>query len=213
MASRSYGQYCGFARALDVVGERWALLLVRDLLIGPKRFSELQRGLPKMPSNILTARLKELEAAGVVRRRAQARPLGGVVYELTENGRELEDCVVALGRWGAKQLGPVRPEEIITSDSIAMALRTIFRPEAAAGDDISFELRQGEIVANAHVRDGAVSVGRGPLPAADLVIESGPDIRRLLAGEMTPKDALKLGVVRLRGKRALLERFVQLFHI
>jgi len=196
-----------------VVGERWTLLLIRDLLVGPKRFSDLQRGLPKMPSNILTSRLKELEAAGIVQRRAQARPLGGVVYELTENGRQLEDTVIALGRWGAKQLGETRPEEIITDDSIAMALRTIFRAEAAARDDIAFELRLGEIVAHAHVRDGAVSVGRGPLPAPDLVIEGGPDIRRLLAGEMTPKDAVKHGVVRVHGKRVLLERFVQLFRI
>jgi DNA-binding HxlR family transcriptional regulator len=213
VTSRSYGQYCGFARALEVVGERWTLLLVRDLLVGPKRFSELQHGLPKMPSNILTSRLKELEAAGIVQRRAQARPLGGVVYELTENGRELEDAVIALGRWGAKKLGAARPEEIITDDSIAMALRTIFRAEAATRDDIAFELRLGEIVVNAHVRDGAVSVQRGPLPAPDLVIEGGPDIRRLLAGEMTSKDALKNGVVRVHGKRALLERFVQLFRI
>jgi DNA-binding HxlR family transcriptional regulator len=87
--TRVYGQYCGFARALELIGERWALLVIRDLLVGPKRFSDLQRGLPKIPSNVLTARLKELEEAGIVRRRAQALPAGGVVYELTEDGREL----------------------------------------------------------------------------------------------------------------------------
>ena len=213
MVSRSYGQYCGFARALEVVGERWALLIIRDLLVGPKRFSDLQRGLPKMPSNILTGRLKELEAAGIVRRRAQARPLGGVVYELTENGRALEDAVIMLGRWGAQHLGDPRPDEIVTVDSMAMALRTIFRPDAAAHDDIAFELHVGDIVVNAQVRDGTVTIGRGTLPAPDLLIESGPAIRALLSREITPKEALKNGTVRIRGQRGLLDRFVQLFRI
>jgi DNA-binding HxlR family transcriptional regulator len=214
MAPRAYGQYCGFARALELVGERWALLIVRDLLVGPKRFGELQSGLPKSPSNILTARLKELEAAGLVRRRAQPRADGGgVVYELTHEGRELEEAVVALGRWGAKRLAMARPGEIVTPDSMAMALRTTFRPEAAAGADLGFELRVGPVVANARVRDGNVTVGRGALPGADLVIESSPAIRALMAGTLSPKEALKSGAIRLRGKRALLDRFVELFRI
>ena len=213
MTARAYGQYCGFARSLELIGERWALLVIRDLFVGPKRFSDLQRGLPKIPSNILTARLKELEHAGIVERRVQPRPPGGVVYELTEDGRDLESAVIALGRWGAKHLGDPRPEEIVTDDSMAMALRTIFRPEYAANDDIAFELHVGEIVVNARVRNATVAVGRGTLPAPDLVIESGPEIRALLSREITPKEALKKGTVRLRGKRALLERFVQLFRI
>jgi DNA-binding HxlR family transcriptional regulator len=213
VATRGYGQYCGFARALELVGERWALLIVRDLLVGPKRFSDLQRGLPKIPSNILTARLKELEESGIVRRRAQPRPAGGVAYELTDEGRDLEDTVVAFGRWGAKHMGEARPGEVITDDSIATALRTIFRPEEAGADDLAFELRLGDVVVNARVRSGAVVVGRGSLEAPDLVIESGPEIRSLLSREIPPKEALKNGTVRVRGKRALLERFVQLFHI
>jgi len=214
VATREYGQYCGFARALEVVGERWALLIVRDLLVGPKRFADLQRGLPKSPSNILTARLKELEAAGIVRRRAQMREEGGgVVYELTEEGRELEDAVVALGRWGARRLAKARPGEIVTPDSMAMALRTTFRPEAAVGADLSFELRVGPVVAHARVRDGSVTVGRGTLPRADLVIESSPAIRALMAGTVSPREALRSGAVSVRGKRALLDRFVKLFRI
>jgi len=213
VATRAYGQYCGFARSLELVGERWALLVIRDLLVGPKRFSDLQRGLPKVPSNILTARLKELEEAGIVRRRAQPRPPGGVVYELTEEGRDLEDAVIALGRWGAKRLGDPRPDEIVTDDSIAMALRTTFRPEAAADDTLAFELHLGEIVVNARVNGGNVVVGRGALPAPDLIIESGPALRELLAQEITPKEALKGGMLRVQGKRALLDRFVELFRI
>lgn len=213
VSTRAYGQYCGFARALELVGERWAFLVIRDLLVGPKRFSDLQRGLPKIPSNILTARLKELEESGIVRRRVQERPSVGVVYELTEDGRGLEESVVALGRWGAKHLGNPRPDEIITEDSMAMALRTIFRQDAAARENVGFELHLGDIVFNAHVHDGTVTVGRGTLPSPDLVIKSGPHIRELLAREISPKAALKSGAVSIQGRRALLDRFVALFRI
>jgi DNA-binding HxlR family transcriptional regulator len=189
------------------------LLVIRDLLVGPKRFSELQRGLPRIPSNILTSRLKELEEAGIVQRRAQARPARGSVYELTADGRALEEAVVALGRWGAKHLGAPRAEEIITADSLAMALRTIFRAEAATDCDLAFELHVGEIVVNAQVREGTVAVGKGPLPDPDLIIKGGPEIRALLAGEISPSEALRSGAARVQGKRALLGRFVQLFRI
>jgi DNA-binding HxlR family transcriptional regulator len=214
VANRGFGQYCGFARALEFVGERWALLVVRDLLVGAKRFSELQRGLPNIPSNILTARLKELEAAGIVRRTARPRPEGGVAYELTDDGRELEESVIALSRWGAKRLGMPHPEEIVTNDSMAMALRSTFRPERAVkGERIAFELRMGPIVVNAQVRNGSVVTGKGSLDAPDLVIEGGHDIRALMAGEVSPKEALKNGSVHVRGKRALLDRFAALFRI
>jgi DNA-binding HxlR family transcriptional regulator len=201
------------ARAAELIGERWAMLVIRDLLVGPKRFSDLQRGLPKIPSNILTSRLKELEAAGVLQRRALPRPSGGVAYELTEDGRGLEEAVIALGRWGAKHLGDPRLDEIVTEDSMAMALRSIFRPEAAKVDELGFELRMGEIVVNARVSGGTVTIGKGALPAPDLVIEGGPAIRALLAREMTAKEALQSGTVRIRGKRALFDRFVAMFRI
>jgi DNA-binding HxlR family transcriptional regulator len=214
VANRGYGQYCGFARALEFVGERWTLLVIRDLLVGAKRFSELQRGLPNIPSNILTARLKELEAAGIVRRSARPRPEGGVAYELTADGRELEESVIALSRWGAKRLGMPHPEEIVTSDSMAMALRSTFRPEhAMKGECVAFELRMGPIVVNAQVRGGSVATGTGSLEKPDLIIEGGPDIRALMAGEATPREALENGSVRVHGKRALLDRFAALFRI
>src|SRR5581483_3020027 len=117
MGPRSYGQFCGFARAVEVVGERWSLLVLRDLFVGPKRFTDLHRGLPGIPTNILSARLKELEAAGVVQRRLLPRPNGAVVYELTEYGKELEGVVIGLGRWGAKSLDTPREGETVTVDS------------------------------------------------------------------------------------------------
>src|SRR5712691_2102797 len=118
MSVRSYGQCCGLAHALELVGERWALLVVRDLILGPKRFTDLRRGLPRIPSNVLSARLRELEESGIVRRRLLPRPQTGVVYELTEYGKELEDVVLRLGLWGAKTLGEPRAEDVVTADSL-----------------------------------------------------------------------------------------------
>jgi DNA-binding HxlR family transcriptional regulator len=188
-------------------------LVVRDLLVAPKRFTDLLRGLPGIPSNILTARLKELENAGVVRRRLLPRPARAVVYELTEYGSELEAVVVELGRWGAKNLGDPRPDETITVDSLVTALRTTFHPEAARGFQAGYELRVGEIVLHARVDDGRVDAAAGPLPDADLSIDAGPGIRALMAGELSPAAAIENGTVRLRGKPQLLTRFAEIFRI
>ena len=208
-----YGQYCGFARALEIVGERWAMLVIRDLFVGPKRFSDLHRGLPKIPSNILTARLKELEENGIVQRRAAPRPASGVVYELTDAGRELERTVVALGQWGAKRLGDPREGEIVTEDSLAMAMRTTFRPDEAKNDTVGYEVRVGDIVFHANVDRGNVTVGRGALEHPDLIIEATPALRQLMAREVTPQQALKTGIVSIRGPRKLLDRFAATFQI
>jgi DNA-binding HxlR family transcriptional regulator len=213
MKKRGYGQYCGFARALEIVGERWALLIIRDLLVGPRRFTDLRRGLPRIPTNILAERLKELEHAGVVRRRALPRPSGSIVYELTERGRGLDDIVLGLGRWGAGSLGDPRPGEIVTPDSLVMALRTAFRPRAAGTLRADFEIRLGEIVVHARVHEGTLEAGAGPLPGPDLVIETGPALRALMAGEIGVAEAIEEGLVHLCGDQDLLPMFVEVFHI
>jgi DNA-binding HxlR family transcriptional regulator len=213
VANRGYGQYCGLARAAEILGERWGILIVRDLMVEPKRFTDLHRGLPGIPTNVLTARLKELEQAGVVRRRVLPRPSGSIVYELTEYGKELEAIVVALGRWGAKSLGEPAADEIITTNSMVMALRSTFRPESARKTRASFEMRLGPIVVHATVTDGKVRVAEGPLEDADLVIEAGPGIRALMAGEISADEAIKKRVVRITGDRKLLARFSEMFRI
>lgn len=213
MANRTYGQYCGFSRALELVGERWALLVLRDLFVGPKRFTDLQRGLPGIPSNILTARLKELEENGLVERRILPRPPGGVAYELTGDGRELERAVVELSRWGAKRLGEPRADEIITEDSMVMALRTTFRREAAARLKAKYELRMGEIVIHALISNGTADVGKGPTEDPDLIIEAGPGLRAIMAGEISPDEAVKAKIVRLGGNKKLFAAFAQMFRI
>jgi len=210
---RTYGQFCGVARALEMVGERWALLIVRDLVVGPKRFTDLRRGLPRIPTNVLAARLHELEAAGVVRRRALPRPAASVVYELTEYGRELEEIVLGLGRWGAQALGERRPGEIVTADSMIVALRTTFHPEAARGLRAGYELHFGEIVIHARVDDGTLQAAAGPLAHADLVLEASAPLKPMLAGEISPAAAVERGLVRITGEPGLLARFVEVFRI
>jgi len=202
---RTYGQFCGVARALEVVGERWALLIVRDLLVGPHRFTDLRRGLPKIPTNILAARLQELEDAGVVRRCALPRPANGVVYELTAYGAELEPVILGLGRWGAQSLGVPREAEIVTADSMIMALRTTFQPEAARGLHVGYECHFGAVVINARIADGTLAVAAGPLPDADLVLTATGPINPLLAGALSPTEAIERGLVRITGNPVWLE--------
>jgi DNA-binding HxlR family transcriptional regulator len=126
--SRSYGDACGIARALDVVGERWALLVVRELLLGPQRFSDLRRALPNASSNLLADRLRELDGHSVVRRRKLSPPAGSWVYELTEWGRELEPIVLALGNWGVRAPLPPAPATL-SATSVLLFLRASARPD------------------------------------------------------------------------------------
>lgn len=220
MTNQAYGQYCGLARALEVVGEPWALLVVRDLMVGAKSCDELREGLPRISADVLSARLEELEQAGVVRRRAPFEPRTAARYELTEHGSDLEDVVVQLGRWGARTLGGPRRDEIITADSIVVALRSVFRPEAARRFRATYVVQAGDITVYAKVNKGKVEVGKGSLPDADLVIEVGPVLKALLSGEMSPREAMENGGVRLRSgdvslaaDPGLLAWFVEVFHI
>ena len=115
--TRGYGQYCGLARALELVGSRWTLLIVRELLAGPKRYTELAQGLPGIPSNMLSSRLREMEDGGVVERALEPRPSASVVYTLTAYGQELEGPMTALGLWGVKSLAPPTSDDTSTAVS------------------------------------------------------------------------------------------------
>ncbi|QDG62537.1 helix-turn-helix domain-containing protein [Pseudarthrobacter sp. NIBRBAC000502771] len=211
MAARDYGQYSGITQAMEIVGERWALLIVRDLLVGPRRYGELAAGLPRIPTNILAARLKELQAAGVIRRAPRSRV---IVYELTPYGRELEPVILALGAWGFKAMGDPREEQIITPDSMTMDLRTTFRPDVAATlPATAYAAHFGSTELLIRVDGPSLDVRRGD-GAADLAFASGPGIRRLIAGELAPDRAIESGVVQvLRGQGNLLRRFADTFHL
>jgi DNA-binding HxlR family transcriptional regulator len=213
MNGRTYGQYCGLARALELIGERWGMLVIRDLVLGPKRFTDLQHGLPRIPASILSSRLNELERAGVVRRRVLPQLDAGVVYELTEYGGELEPILLQLGLWGARSLGEPTAGDMFTLDAAILSLYATFRAEFAVGVRASYELRYGPVTLHALVDDGALKAAEGSYSDADLVIESRGSLRPLMAGELTTQEALDSGLVGLIGPRDLFERFVQLFHI
>jgi DNA-binding HxlR family transcriptional regulator len=209
---RSYGEACRFAYALDLVGERWALLVVRELLLGPKRFTDLRVGLPHASPNILSERLRELEQAGVVHRRKLPPPAASQVYELTPWGEELEPVVTALGAWGARS--PVPPEHReIGPDSIVLALRSLFDAEAAAGIEASYELRVGEGHYRVDVSSGELELARGEVadPATSIEVEDAGTLAAILTGELPLDAAVAEGAARVEGTKKELRRFLALF--
>ena len=209
---RSYGDSCRFAYALDLVGERWGLLVVRELLLGPKRFTDLRRGLPNASPNILSERLRELEQGGVVHRRKLPPPAASQVYELTEWGKELEPIVTQLGAWGARSPLPPQHKEIGT-DSIVLALRSLFDPEAAEEVEATYELRLGEELFHVEVSGGELELGRGGASAAPtLLIATDPGtLAGLLTGQLPLEDALAAGAASLDGSKKEARRFFKLF--
>jgi DNA-binding HxlR family transcriptional regulator len=209
----TYGQYCGLSRAVEMIGERWGLLIVRDLLAGAKTATELHQGLPRISTKLLSMRLKEMTYSGVLRPVDVTEPADVAHYELTEYGRALEDVLFALGRWGAMALATPRPEDIITEDSLMVALRATFVPEPTRGDAVGYELHVGDIVVHAKFDDGRLEVARGPLADADAVIDPGPLFKSLLTGEVSVAAALDTGQVSVTGDPALLGRFVSMFRL
>jgi DNA-binding HxlR family transcriptional regulator/putative sterol carrier protein len=209
---RSYGEACRFAYALDMVGERWALLVVRELLLGPKRFTDLRAGLPHASPNILAERLRELERVGVLHRRKLPPPAAAQVYELTEWGRELEPVVTELGAWGARS--PLPPEHReIGADSIVLALRSLFDPAVAAELEASYELLLGEERFHVTVARDELELGRGDAPGDPvLTIETDPGtLAGLLTGELPLDEALAAGAARIEGTKKEARRFLSLF--
>ena len=211
--SRGYHQFCGLARALDLIGGRWALLIIRDLLTGPKRFSELQDGLPGVPTNVLTARLRELEDEGIVLRRAHERPGGGVVYDLTDFGRELEQPIMRLGFWGAKAMGPMHPDDHFSIDSLALALRGSFRPEYADERPRLYEFSVEGRSLRARVADGKLVVpSESTDEPPDLVVDADADVlAAVLGGEMSLDAARKTRRLTLHGTKSEANRMLEMF--
>ncbi|GAB2754784.1 winged helix-turn-helix transcriptional regulator [Amycolatopsis magusensis] len=196
------------------MGERWGMLVVRDLLLGPKRFTDLRAGLPRIPSSILSARLNELEEAGVVRRRVLPQLDASVVYELTEYGAELEAVVLTLGLWGARSLGTPGEEDVFTLDTAILSLYTTFRPELASNVRVSYELHYGpEMTLHVLIDGEDLKVGEGPYPDADLTVTCYGSIKPVFAKEISPREALDQGILSISGDPALFELFADLFHI
>lgn len=199
MGSRQYGQACSLAYALDRIGERWTLLIVRELSLGPMRFSALVRAVGGAPTDILTKRLRELEQHGIVARRELDPPASATVYELTELGRGLERPMVELGRWG---MGLQKLEDVIdlAPSSLPSAMRTILLPPADF--EMTIGLRTDGQDYWLRIEDGWTTVGRGSVGSPDLFLVGSPIevIAALVVGEPG------VGGVEVEGDRDLLER-------
>ncbi|MEA2125443.1 MAG: hypothetical protein QOI80_2225 [Solirubrobacteraceae bacterium] len=210
-SKRTYGDVCGVARALDLVGERWTLMIVRELLLGPKRFTDLRTGLPHVGPDVLTQRLKDLDAAGLARRRTLPPPVSAKVYELTELGRRLEPVVMALGDFGSRL--PVPEGEMCMSfDSHILSLRTLFSPLLADGFDARVQLVLADQPFAAVVADGTFRIDRGELTDPDATIEGDPGTLIGVAhGRVALDEALEAGLLRLSGDEAAATRFTTLF--
>jgi len=214
MTERTYNQFCGVARALDLVGERWALLVVRDLVLGPKRFTDLQADLPGIATNVLVARLRELEANGVVRRRTLPPPAAATVYELTEYGRELEPVLLAFGKWGAKTLGTPRPEQALRSGWIGVAMRAYSVPEASIGTRATIELQLDDGTFHVRLDDGEVTVANGPIDGPSLAIETtNLALLALLRRIASVDELVSGGLLRLEGDERLVEILVDVVRL
>jgi DNA-binding HxlR family transcriptional regulator len=206
--SRSYGDACGIARALDVVGERWALLVVRELLLGPQRFSDLRRALPKASSNLVADRLRELEAHGVVRRRRLAPPAGSWVYELTDRGRELEPIVLALGDWGVRVPMPPTPTTL-SATSVLLFLRACARPDPTA-PLTTYRLELDDRVWAVRTAAGQVLVQPDEPTKADASLRATPTTFNALLEDPSGLDAAMAdGSVAAGGDLPALRRLLQ----
>src|SRR5215216_6317563 len=159
--TRKFDQYCPMAHALSLVGERWSLLIVRELLHGPKRYTDLTNGLPGIGTNILASRLRDLEEIGVVRKRRLPPPAASTVYELTEYGRGLDEALYALARWGARSLGPPGPDDELYPEWGVNAFAALFFPEASRGLAETYVLRINGDVFSARVEDGHLHASVG----------------------------------------------------
>jgi DNA-binding HxlR family transcriptional regulator len=208
VSERSYEQYCPVAKALDIVGDRWAILILRELALGPKRFTDLAGRLVGIAPNLLTRRLRELQENGIVTRRLLPPPAASQVYELTEAGHAFEPSLMELARWGTRFLGPMEEGEAFYVDWFFPILEEFVDHEAAKGVKETYEFRIEGSVFHVVVDDGKVTITPGPAShPTDLVIET--DFATFAAvgfGAITTEEATAQGRSRMEGDPQTLER-------
>ena len=208
-STRSYDDPCGIARALDRVGERWALLVVRELVLGPKRFTDLRAGLPAASPNVLSQRLDELLAAGVVERRQLGPPARAWVYELTAWGRQLDGVLLALGRWGSAA-APV-PKGDLSVDALLLALRTTL-DASRAPVELAVELRLAADRYRVRIAGGELHIERGAAEHPEAALETDPTtLRQLVFGDLALAEARARGRIRVEGSVRAATRFLGSF--
>lgn len=202
---RRYGDACGTAHGLELIGERWALLVLRELLLGPRRFSQLRADLPGLSANVLTQRLAELEERGLVRRRMLAPPASAQVYQATDWGLEAEPVIQALGRWAARS--PLHdPTLPLSGVSILLSFRTMIDEKRARKFDAKIGFMFGKDRYVAKVRKGRIKVGQGPVDECDAIIAGPPTALAAVVYGGAPIDVLEIS-----GDRAVAAKFVTLF--
>lgn len=192
MNRRSYNQYCGLAHALDVLGERWSLLIIRELLTGPKRYKDLQKHLTGIGTNLLAQRLKLLEEEGIIERRLLPPPASTEAYGLTERGQALEPALIELARWGLGSIGKPDPDDTYSGHWSILAMKAVFRPERAAEVRATYEFRVGEDVFYARVENSTLITSQGSAPSPDVVMATDLDTYlAVVAGDMTTEEAMQ----------------------
>jgi DNA-binding HxlR family transcriptional regulator len=207
---RTYGDACGIARALDLLGERWALMIVRELLLGPKRFTDLRAGLPNLSADVLSQRLRDLEEGGVLVRRTLPPPAPAKVYELTAAGRALETPLLELGRWGGTYTEPAG-ECGMSIDSHILSLRTLFDPERAAGFEARIQLDLDGTQFRAAVQDRELDIEYGTIDDPVATIHSDPHtLINVLHEQLAIEDALDSGKLEIEGDEEAARRFLSL---
>jgi DNA-binding HxlR family transcriptional regulator len=204
---RTYGQYCSVAKALDVVGDRWTLLIIRELLLqGPCRYTDLKSGLPGIATNLLSDRLRDLERAGLIRREEAAPPVATTLFHLTDAGAELRPVLTALGAWGVRYMTEPSDGDEFRSQWFAFPVSLFLHDRDPAGPPVTIELRTTGWPAVIEVSGGAVHTRPGRAAAPDLVLQGTPKvILGLLSAHLTPAEAQGLGL-EITGDAAILER-------
>jgi DNA-binding HxlR family transcriptional regulator len=208
---RRYDDACAAAHGMDLIGERWAMPVIRELLLGPRRFSDLKASLRTISANVLSQRLEGLEQAGILGRRKLPPPASVQVYELTPWGYEAAPIFQALGRWAVRspRHDPTRPFSAV---SLMLSLRTMFRPEAAAGRRGRLQLRMGEESFFWVLEDGAVQIGRGEIAAPDAMLAGAPGaIGGLVYGKRPLEEALAAGDIEAEGDLDLIKALPDFF--
>ena len=214
MSRRSYNQYCSLARALDIVGERWSLLIIRELLIGPRRYRDLLKNLEGIGTNLLADRLKEMEIRGLIEKVKPQKGITSTGYRLTGLGRKLEPAVHELVRWGIQFLGVIEPDELTRPEWDVVAIKAFFRPDLAkkTGLDATYNLETDGFVTHMAIKDGSLAIDSGRAEYPTCTIKGGKDIlTALFRQEGTVQKAVEDGLLTIEGDRRSAIRLFQCF--
>ncbi len=214
MSKRSYGQYCGLAHALDLIGERWSLLVIRELMTGPKRYKDLLKRLPGIGTNLLAKRLKFLEEQGILMRRTLPPPASTEAYDLTDLGRELEPVLIGLAQWGYQTIPRPAKDTVHFPGWSVLAMKAVFRVEKAVGLQDEYEYRVDDAVFHARIKNGRLTTGQGPVSHPDFVLETnGPTFLAIVSGELDLEDARRQGRLTITGDMDAFARSTEIFDL